>query len=117
MDLKLKDPTKVYYCKEQRRSFAGVKVHEDVKVTHHVRQLLNQGVLLEITKPKLSDEDREKLMAEAKVEAKVKAEAEAEAKAEAEAARVAALSPEERSVEVKAAKAAALAKAKEIEKA
>ncbi len=102
MVVTLKDPTKVYYCKEQKLSFAGKK-EISCKVTQHVRQLLNQGVLKEVTKTEVSAEAKAAIIAEAKAAEKAKAEAE----------RVAKLTP----AELKKEKAEAVAKAKEIEKA
>jgi len=96
MNLRLKDPTKVYYCKEQKLSFAGDKTIEGVKVTQHVRQLLNEGALVEVREEEISKETKAKIIAEAKEEA-----------------RVAKLTP----AELKKEKAEAVDKAKEIEKA
>ena len=73
MDVKLKSPNKVYYCKESKRSLTGDKLIEDVKVTQHVRGLLNDGSLVEIRTEEVSDEQKAKIIAEAKAaEAKEK---------------------------------------------
>ncbi len=110
MNVKLKDPTKVYYCKEQKLSFAGKK-NIETKVTQHVRGLINDGSLVEVREEKISAEAKAAIIAEAKAEeAKVKEADEAKVK---EAERVAKLTP----AELKKEKAEALAKAKEIEKA
>ncbi len=102
MNVKLKDPTKVYYCKEQKLSFAGKK-NIETKVTQHVRGLINDGSLVEVREEKISAEAKAAIIAEAKAEEiKVK-----------EAERVAKLTP----AELKKEKAEAVAKAKEIEKA
>ena len=107
MDVKLKVPNKVYYCKESKRSFTGEKLHEDVKVTQHIRGLLNDGSLVEVRTEEVSDEAKAKIIAEAKA---------VEAKA-VEAERVAKLTPAEKAAETKAKKVAAEAAAKKKETA
>jgi len=104
MLVKLKDPTKVYYCREQRLSLAGEKDIE-TKATQHVRQLLNQGVLMEVSK--VSDEAKAAIIAEAKKEEADKKEAD----------RVAKLTPDEKSAETKAAKLAATKATEKTERA
>lgn len=106
MDVKLKDPTKVYYCKEQKVSFAGDK-NITCKVTQHVRQLLNEGALVEVTDVEITEEQKAAIVAEAKKEEEAKAEAD----------RVAALTPAQKAAETKAKKEAAEKAAKKTEKA
>ena len=106
MIVKLKNPTRVYYCKEQKKSFAG-KGEIPTKVTQHVRGLLNEGSLVEVLKSEITAEQKAQIVAEAK----------AEEAAKAEAARVAALSPEERKKELAEAKKAAEEAAKKSEQA
>ena len=106
MDVKLKDPSKVYYCKEQKLSFAG-KDKIECKVTQHVRGLLNEGALVEVRTEKISDEAKAKIVAEAK----------AEEAAKVEEARVAGLTPAQKAAETKAKKEAAKLAAEKKEQA
>jgi len=103
MKVKLKDPKRVYYCKEQKLSFAGKEVIE-TKVTQHVRGLINDGALVEV--PELSAEEKKAIVAEAKADA-----------AKVEAERVEKLTPAEKAAETKAKKEAAAKTAKEKEEA
>jgi len=95
MKVRLKNPTRVYYCKEQKLSFAGKEVIE-TKVTQHVRGLLNEGSLVELQE--LSAEEKKAIAAEVAAEAKAKAEVKltpAEVKKAKEAAEAAAKKKEE----------------------
>ena len=80
MLVKLRDPSKVYYCREQRLSLAGAKPVE-TKVTFHVRQLLQQGEIVEVVKvekveaPKEEPKEEPKLTPAQVAIAKKKAEA------------------------------------------
>jgi hypothetical protein len=83
MKVKLKNPEKVYYDREQRATLHG-KGTFDVKATLHIRRLIGEGAIIEVEskQDELSEADKAKAN-EAKLEAKAKAEAEAKAKAEA----------------------------------
>jgi hypothetical protein len=87
MKVKLKNPEKVYYDREQRATLHGKGIFE-VKATLHIRRLIGEGAILEVetNKDELSEADKAKA-AEAKLNAEAKAKAEAEAKAKAAAAK------------------------------
>ena len=83
MKVKLKDPSRVYYDKEQRLSFAG-KGEIPTKATFHVRQLINQGALIEVSE--VTAEQKKAILDEAAAEEKKKTPAQlAAAKKKAEA--------------------------------
>lgn len=92
MQVKLAHPERVYYDKEQKLTLTGKKVFKDVKVTQYIRGQLNAGSLLEVLDTAISDEDKAKIIAEAK----------ADEEAKIEAARVAALTPAQKKAEDKA---------------
>ena len=91
MNLKVEDPSRVYYDKEQGLTMTGKKTFTGVKVTGYVRGQLNIGTLKEVlveekegdkvSEPVKAEEDK-KTPAQLKKE---KAEAEAAAKKKEEA--------------------------------
>lgn len=80
MRIKLKDPKRVYYDREQGVTLVGDKVFSGIKVTQFIRSQLNAGSLIEVAEP--TEEDIARVLAEEKaiVLAEKKAEAIANAK-------------------------------------